>query len=54
MSPGAKVAGFMLVLLLVFGAGLGLGRAVGPVGVGGDGSEQVDEPHGIDDREATT
>lgn len=53
MSPGVKVAGFVLVLLLVFGAGLGVGRAVGPLDVGGD-PPGVDEPHGVRDQETTT
>lgn len=31
MNPVAKLAAFTLALVIVFGAGLGIGRAVGPL-----------------------
>lgn len=35
MNPGAKVAGYALVLAAALGAGAALGSAVGPIDVGG-------------------
>jgi len=34
MSVGARLAGFLLVLLVMFGVGFGVGAAVGPFDVG--------------------
>jgi hypothetical protein len=36
VNPGAKLAGYALVLAAALGAGAALGTAVGPIDVGGD------------------
>lgn len=54
MSVTVRLAGFALVLLAVFGAGLGLGAAVGPVGVASVQQEQVPDPgHDMSEQDMT-
>ncbi len=45
MKPATKLAAFALLLVLAFGVGSTVGAAVGPVHVGGDVSEHVDDTH---------
>jgi hypothetical protein len=45
MRAGVRLVGFTLALLAVFCVGLGVGRAVGPLGVDGNRPQGVDEQH---------
>lgn len=53
MTSTAKLAGFALLLLAVFGAGLGLGAAVGPVGVASVQQDQQEPGHDMPGQEMT-
>ncbi|MBK6855777.1 MAG: hypothetical protein IPG97_04260 [Microthrixaceae bacterium] len=46
VSPGLRLAAFAVVLVMIFGAGFGLGRAVGPVGT--DPSPTGRHPAGVE------
>lgn len=46
MNPGAKLAAFALVLAAMFGGGIGLGSAVGPIDIGEDGEHGADHTPG--------
>jgi len=46
MSSGLRLAAFAVVLVMIFGAGFGLGRVVGPVG--SDPSPAGQHPAGVE------
>ena len=45
MTAAAKLGVFVLALVAVFGAGYGIGTAVGPLA--GAGGQQVEERHAV-------
>lgn len=46
MSAGVRLAGFVIVLAVMVGGGALVGRAVGPIDVGGPSVDRHGQEHG--------
>lgn len=44
MSPGPRIAAFVVVLALAFGLGAAVGAATGPIGTGDDTPAEHERP----------